>query len=554
VSSKLQTHEDFVKLIETLERSVSTNPALLGSWIELERLYRAVGDTTRAQVAVRHRETLERLPPAVVAAGSLFSTGELTAAQRVLQEFLREHAGHPEALRLLGRIAHQCQQLDDASRLFEEVLRVAPDYRAARADYVRTLIEQRAYPQAQQQLGELLEREPDNGDYLVLGATIQAGLGQHERAITTYRRVLAVAPGRVHLYLLLGNSLKAVGRQQEAIDAYQTAATHRPGLGDAYWSLANLKTYRFSDEEIERMRALSAAASTSVVDRYHVCFALGKALEDRAQYADSWRCYELGNRLKSIQTPHDPRAIERQVDHLIATFGTDRFASQAGVSHPRKTPIFIVGLPRSGSTLVEQILASHSCVEGTQELPILSRVLCEDYRLSGERYLAQAQAYTSSERPLFIDKMPNNFWHIGLIHLLLPTAKIIDVRRDPVACCLSNFKQLYAAGQGFTYSLDALARYYKSYVRLMNHWDEVLPNRVLHVRYEDLIEDLGTQVQRLLAHCGLEPEPECLQFHRTARAISTASSEQVRQPINRRGLTDWRHFEPWLAPLQEALA
>jgi tetratricopeptide (TPR) repeat protein len=541
-------------LVETLERSVSINPALLGSWIELERLYRAIGDTTRAQVAVRHRETLERLPPAVVAAGSLFSTGELAAAQRVLQEFLRENATHPEALRLLGRIAHQCQQLDEASRLFEEVLRVVPDYRAARADYVRTLIEQRAYPQAQQQLGELLEREPDNWDYLVLGATIEAGLGQHERAITTYRRVLAVAPGWVHLYLLLGNSLKAVGRPQEAIDAYQAAATHRPGLGDAYWSLANLKTYRFSDEEIERMRALSAAATTSVVDRYHVCFALGKALEDRAQYADSWRCYELGNRLKSMQTPHDPRAIERQVDHLIETFGTDRFASQAGVSHPRRTPVFIVGLPRSGSTLVEQILASHSCVEGTHELPILSRVLCEDSRLSGERYLAQAQAYTSSQRPLFIDKMPNNFWHIGQIHLLLPTAKIIDVRRDPLACCLSNFKQLYAAGQGFTYRLDALARYYKSYVRLMNHWDEVLPNRVLHVRYEDLVEDLATQVQRLLSYCGLEPEPGCLQFHHTARAISTASSEQVRQPINRRGLTDWRHFEPWLAPLQEALA
>jgi tetratricopeptide (TPR) repeat protein len=554
VSSKLQTHEDFVTLVETLERSVSINPALLGSWIELERLYRAMGDTTRAQVAVRHRETLERLPPALVEAGSLFSTGELAAAHHLLQEFLREHARHAEALRLLGRIAHQRQRLDEAASLFEEVLSITPDYRAARADYVRTLIEQRAYPQAQQHLGELLEREPDNWDYLVLGATIQAGLGQHERAITTYRRVLAVAPGWVHLYLLLGNSLKAVGRQQEAIDAYQAAATQRPGLGDAYWSLANLKTYRFSDAEIARMRALSAAATTSVVDRYHVCFALGKALEDRAQYADSWRSYELGNRLKSMQAPHDPRAIERQVERLIETFGPDRFAAQSGVSHPRRTPIFIVGLPRSGSTLVEQILASHSCVEGTQELPILGRVLCEDYRLSGERYLAQAQAYTSSERPLFIDKMPDNFRHIGLIHLLLPTAKIIDVRRDPVACCLSNFKQLYAAGQGFTYSLDALARYYKSYVRLMNHWEQVLPKRVLQVRYEDLIEDLETQVQRLLSYCGLQPEPGCLQFHHTARAINTASSEQVRQPLNRRGLTDWRNFEPWLAPLREALA
>ncbi len=329
---------------------------------------------------------------------------------------------------------------------------------------------------------------------------------------------------------------------------------HRPWRGGAYGILVNLKTYRFPDEEIGRRRALSEAATTPVMDRYHVCFALGKALEDRAQYADSWRCYEIGNRLKSMQAPHDPQATERQVDHLIQTFGADRFASQAGVSNPRRTPIFIVGLPRSGSTLVEQILASHSCVEGTQELPILSKVLCEDYRLAGERYLAETQAYTSSGRPLFIDKMPNNFWHVGLIHLMLPGAKIIDVRRDPLACCVSNFRQLYAAGQGFTYSLDGLARYYKSYVRLMNHWDEVLPGRVLHVAYEDLVEDLEPQVGRLLRYCGLEPEPACLQFYRTARSINTASSEQVRQPLFRRGLTDWQHFEPWLAPLREALA
>jgi tetratricopeptide (TPR) repeat protein len=549
----LQPHEDFVKLIDTLELGVSSNPALLASWRELERLYRAIGDTSRASVAARHRETLERLPPAVVAAGSLFSTGELAAAQRVLREFVREHGRHPEALRLLGRIAHQCQQLDEAAGRFEEVLSVAPDYRAARADYVRTLIEQRAYPQAQQQLDALLELEPDNRDYRVLGATIQAGLGQHEQAITTYRGVLALEPGWVHLYLLLGNSLKALGRQQQAIAAYQAAAMHRPGLGDAYWSLANLKTYRFSDEEIERMRTLSQAPTTPVVDRYHVCFALGKALEDRAQYADSWRCYELGNRLKSMQTPHDPQAIEQQVDHLIARFGADRFVTRTGVSNPPRTPIFIVGLPRSGSTLVEQILASHSCVAGTQELPILSKVLGEDYRQAGERYLAQSQAYTSCGRPLFIDKMPNNFWHAGLIHLMLPTAKIIDVRRDPVACCFSNFKQLYAAGQSFTYSLESLARYYRSYVRVMNHWDEVLPGRILHVAYEDLVEDLETQVGRLLRYCGLNPEPACLEFHRTARSISTASSEQVRQPLFRRGLTDWRHFEPWLAPLREAL-
>jgi tetratricopeptide (TPR) repeat protein len=352
----------------------------------------------------------------------------------------------------------------------------------------------------------------------------------------------------VHLYLLLGNSLKAVGRQQEAVEAYRAALARQPGFGDAYWSLANLKTYRFSDAEIRRMRAATSSPA--------MCFALGKALEDRAEYADAWRYYERGNQLQAMRTPYDPHEIAEP----ITTYSAEFIASRAGRGCPDvdRTPIFIVGLPRSGSTLVEQILASHSQVEGTQELPILGRLVRElpgaDYRQLGERYLAQTRAYTVAGKPFFIDKMPNNFRHIGLIHLMMPGAKIIDVRRDPLACCVSNFKQLYAAGQGFSYRFDRLAHYYKSYLRWMDHWDAVLPERVLKIAYEDLVEDLETHVGRMMRFCGLEPEPQCLQFYRTERAISTASSEQVRQPINRRGPTDWRHFEPWLAPLREALA
>jgi len=546
----LQPRDDSVKLvgqIAALERSVSMNPALLRSWSELERLYRARGDTRKADYAARHRATLEQLPPAVVAAGRLFSDGEFAAAKHAL----REHGNHVEAQRLLGRIAHQSRQFDEAAAAFEEVLRAAPDYRAARADYVRTLIEQQRPAQARQQLDRLLGLEPDNGDYLALSATIQAGLGQHERAIATYRRVLAGAPDWIHLYLLLGNSLKAVGRQQDAIAAYQAAAARRPAFGDAWWSLANLKTYRFSDDEIQRMRAIAGAPSTPGVDRYHLCFALGKALEDRADYEDSWRFYEIGNRLKAMQAPYDALAMEREVDRLIEA----NLHPQAGSGCPDsdRTPIFIVGLPRSGSTLVEQILASHSCIEATQELPILGRLVREG-RLSGEQYLAEARAYCTTGRPLFVDKMPGNFWHIGAIHLMLPGARIIDVRRDPLACCVSNLKQLYAAGNEYTYSVDTLARYYKGYLRLMNHWDTVLPGRILHLNYEDLVENPEPTVARLLRFCGLEPEAGCLQFHRTERSINTASSEQVRQPLNRRGLTGWKNFEPWLGALKEALA
>ena len=546
----MQPRDDSVKLvgqIEALERRVSSNPALLSSWSELERLYRANGDTKKADHAARHQTTLARLPPAVVAAGRLFSDGQLTAAKQAL----REHGDHVEARRLLGRIAHQRGQLDAAAAEFEEVLRAVPDYRAARADYARTLIEQQRHAQAQQQLDELLGLEPDNADYLVLSATIHAGLGQHERAITTYQRVLAGAPGWVHLHLLLGNSLKALGRQQDAIAAYRAAAARRPACGDAWWSLANLKTYRFSDDEIRRMRDIAGMPGAPVVDRYHLCFALGKAMEDRAEYEDSWRFYEIGNRLKALHAPYDVLAMEREVDRLVAT--NPRAQASLGCSDAGRTPIFIVGLPRAGSTLVEQILASHSCIEATQELPILGR-LVRAGPCSGEQYLAQASQYCRSGRRFFIDKTPGNFWHIGAIHLMLPQARIIDVRRAPLACCVSNLKQLYAAGNEYTYSVEALARYYKGYLRLMNHWDTVLPGRILHIDYEDLIEDPETHVVRLLRSCGLDPEPGCLQFYRTDRPINTANSEQVRQPLYRRGLTDWRHFEPWLGALKEALA
>jgi len=568
---------DTPQAIESFERSVSINAALLSSWSELERLHRANGDTHRAAIAAKHLDTLKRLPPPLVEAGSLFCDGEMAAAKRVLEDFLHKNGSHVEALRLLGRIAHHRNHLEEAGNLFEQVLSVAPGYRAARADYARTLIEQQRHTEAQQQVETLLKLEPGNWDYLSLSAISHAGLGQHERAITTYRRVLAAAPDWAHLYLLLGNSLKAVGCQQEAIDSYRTAAIRRPGFGDAYWSLANLKTYRFSVDEIGQMACVEAAPATQVVDRYHLCFALGKALEDRAEYAQSWRYYERGNSLKSTHSPYDPQSMETEADSQIEACTSDFFTARAGFGcgTADHTPIFIVGLPRSGSTLIEQILASHSKIEGTQELPTVGRIVQElnghapnsrnrrypatlanldrrDFYRLGERYLRETRAYARG-RPLFIDKMPNNFRHIGLIHLMLPTAKIIDVRRDPMACCFSNLKQLYARGQEFTYSIDSIARYYKSYLRLMNHWDEALPRQVLRICYEDVVENLEANVLRLLDFCELEPEPGCLQFYNTGRSISTASSEQVRRPIFRTGLTNWRHFEPWLGPLKEAL-
>ncbi|HEV7986240.1 MAG TPA: sulfotransferase, partial [Steroidobacteraceae bacterium] len=342
-----------------------------------------------------------------------------------------------------------------------------------------------------------------------------------------------------------------------------------------YWSLANLKTYRFLDEEIERMRAHEVAPGTALHDRYHLCFALGKAYEDRNEFAESWRYYERGNALKRSESRYRPEIIENNTSKQIETCTRELFAARAGVGAKPPDPILIVGLPRAGSTLLEQILASHSRVEGTQELSDIQRFVLElqgrdpdlgnprypgvltgmkpeDFLRLGEKYLADTRVYRT-DKPYFIDKMPNNFRHIGLIHLILPNARIIDARREPMACCFSNLKQLFANGQEFTYSIDDVARYYRTYLDLMEHWDEVLPGRVLRIWHEDVVDDLETNVRRVLDFCGLDFEPACVEFYKTERSVRTASSEQVRQPIFREGLDQWKNYEPWLGSLKEAL-
>jgi hypothetical protein len=349
------------------------------------------------------------------------------------------------------------------------------------------------------------------------------------------------------------------------------AAAARPSFGDAWWSLANLKTYRFSQNEIVQMRAEEAAPGTDPVDRYHLCFALGKALEDRNEFAESWQFYERANALKRAESRYHPDITETNTRKQVEVCTAQFFAARVGVGVPNLDPIFIVGVPRSGSTLIEQILASHSLVEGTHELSDIQRIVVEirglednrypavlaelapeEFRRLGERYITDTRAYRQG-KPFFIDKMPNNFCHIGLIHLMLPNAKIIDVRRDPMACCVSNLRQLFAKGQEFTYSIEDIARYYRTYLELMRHWDAVLPGRILRVWYEDVVEDLEGNVRRILEFCGLEFEPACVEFYKTERSVSTASSEQVRRPIFLGGLFQWRNYEPWLGPLKDKL-
>lgn len=565
---------DAPRAIDAFQQAVRLNPALAVSWSMLERLYRMTGEVKNAAAAAEQFFALKQLPAEVVHAGSLFSDGNFSAAEDILRSYLLKSGSHAEALRLLGRIQHQRGVLDEAERLLEAVLKLAPNYRAARVDYVRLLIDRQKYPLAHELSTTLLQLESSNSEYLSMHAAACVGLGRHEEAIALYRQVLTPSESP-ELWVLLGHSLKALGRQQEAIDSYKTASALRPNFGDAYWSLANLKTYRFSKDDAATMLTQEAAPTTAPVDRYHLCFAIGKAYEDRSEYAQSWEFYKRGNKLKSAESRYDLEIFETSMRRQMALCTTEFFAARKNVGAPDPDPIFIVGLPRSGSTLLEQILASHSQVEGTQELYDIQRIALdirvtqakqndlrypdalanltpEQFRALGECYIIDTRPYRTN-KAYFIDKMPNNFRHIGLVQLILPNAKIIDMRREPMACCFSNLKQLFASGQEFTYSVEDIARYYRTYLDLMRHWDTALPGRVLRVIYEDLVEDLQGSVGRVLEFCGLKFEPACVAFHKTERSVRTPSSEQVRQPIFREGLDQWRNYEPWLAQLKNDL-
>ncbi len=561
--------------IEAFVRAVTINPALPASWSMLEGLYRLTGQAANATEAAAHVATLKALPAEVVNASALFSDGELAAAELQIRAFLQVHGHHVEAMRLLARIGIARGVFDDAQLLLEGVLDLAPDYQAARFDYAQVLIERHMHQQAHAQAEQLVAAEPANRNYRTLYAMTCVGLGQHQRAIELYRELLQGATQPAELQLSIGHSHKTLGNNAAAIAGYRAAAAARADFGDAYWSLANLKTYRFEDAELQQMRAAESAPATAAVDRYHLCFALGKALEDREQYEQSFEYYARGNALKRAESHYQAEVIELNTRLQIEVCTPALFARHRQAGASAADPIFIVGLPRSGSTLIEQILASHSAVEGTHELADIPRIVAElhgresdegdprypavladmsdqDFRRLGDKYLHDTRVYRSGQ-PHFIDKMPNNFRHVGLMQLMLPNARIIDARREPMACCFGNFKQLFATGQEFTYSVDDIARYYRTYLELMRHWDAVLPGRVLRVHYEDVVDDLQGNVRRLLDFCGLEFEPACVEFHRTERSVRTASSEQVRQPIYREGLDQWRHYEPWLAPLREAL-
>jgi tetratricopeptide (TPR) repeat protein len=567
------------RAIEAFTQAVSLNSSLPASWNALQVLYRMTGRPKDAETAAAQAANLAALPPEIVTAFSLYADGHVQDAEHVVRQYLLTHGDHVEGMRLLAQIGVKMDVLDDAEFLLENLLLLAPNHHVARYEYAIVLLKRHKHVRAREEVDKLLKIDPGNMAYRTTYATVCTGFGHHQQALPLYQEVLRQAPKDPELHLSIAHALKTLGRTDEAIGSYRAAAGLRPSFGEAYWSLANLKTYRFTDAELERMHAEEAGDRVPLADRYHLCFAIGKALEDRAQYAESFRYYERGNALKKTECLYRPESLERIANLQKSLCTREFFAARRGFGCDSAAPIFIIGLPRSGSTLIEQILASHSMVEGTMELAdiprlvqdlqgretqgsiprypgVLEKLAAEDFKRMGEGYLRDTLVYRSGKPhavPHFIDKMPNNFRHVALIHLILPNARIIDARREALACCFSNFKQLFASGQQFTYSVEDITRYYRMYVQLMAHWDAALPGKILRVDHESVVADLEMNVRRILEFCGLPFEQSCVDFHRTQRSVHTASSEQVRRPIFRDGLDQWRHYDPWLGEFKAAL-
>jgi len=502
--------------------------------------------------------------------------GDIPKAETVLRAHLLQFPTDVAALRMLSEVAARLQRDVDAEKLLERCLELAPSFNAGRYNYALILHRLNKPGESLQQLDLLLKAEPRNPAYLNSQAVVLAKIGDYKESLELYAQVLAKNPNSPKIWMSYGHALSASGRQPEAIAAYRRSIKIAPNLGEAFWSLANLKTFRFEEAELAAMRAQLERQDLGEEDRFHFQFALGKAMEDAKDYASSFAHYAEGNRLRREGIYYEAAETDALVKRSRATYTADFFADRAGYGLQARDPIFIVGLPRAGSTLIEQILSSHSQVEGTMELqnimnmarelrgqkqddeePNYMRVLAllgaEQCQALGQRYLDETRIQRKTARPYYIDKMPNNWLYVGFIHLILPNARIVDARRHPLACCLSNFKQHFARGQHYTYTLEEIGRYYARYVELMAHIDRVLPGKVHRVYHERMIEDTEGEVRRLLEFCGLPFEQGCLRFHETERAVRTASAYQVRQPIFREGLDQWRHFEPWLDPLKAAL-
>jgi predicted Zn-dependent protease len=562
--------------IAALRQTVRLQPDHPDAWRLLADHLVAVGDADGADAAYARHVRASTKNPELRRAAVAMSRNDLPTAERLLKAHLHVAPTDVPAIRMLAEIAIRLGRNDDARKLLERCLELAPGFTAARHNYAFLLHRTSDAEAALVQIDLLLGEDPRNPSYRNLRAVILSHIGEYEQSLDIYRDLLREYPAHSKMWLNFGHVLKTDGRLAEGIDAYRHGIACDPAFGEAYWSLANLKTFRFTDTDLAAIESQLARPDLDDMSRVNFHFALGKAREDVAEYESAFQHYSQGNALYRARYPYNADRNTARVRQIKEILTADFFRQRAGWGADASDPIFIVSMPRAGSTLLEQILSSHPAVEGTSELPqivaiakdlrdeadseaavayaeVLAGKGAAELRQLGEQYMARTRIQRKTGRPFFIDKMPNNFLHVGMIHAMLPNAKIIDARRHPLACCFSNFKQLYARGQLFSYDLVDMGRFYSDYVGLMAHFDEALPGRVHRVIYERLVEDTETEVRRLLDYCGLPFDDKCLRFYDNERAVRTASSEQVRQPIYRGGIDHWRHFDPWLEPLKSAL-
>ena len=557
-------------------RACKFNSALTASWQAQVKLFTAQGNHQAAAQAKFELDRIQAMPKHLIAATDLLAEGKIVKAENLCRKFLQHAPKNVEAMRLLAEIGQRLGALDEAEFLLESAVVFEPNNDKARIDYIQVLRKRQRFALALDEAKKLLDQAPGNPQFQSVYAIELMQTGDYDTALEYFDKVLITLPNDPITLTSKGHAFKTLGRYQQAVEAYQAALASRPQHGEAYYSLSNLKTYQFSDAEIDLMLQQEKNLEHSMMERVYVYFALGKAYEDRKDYSKSFEYYQLGNSLKRNSSGYD---ADKMSDELMAQRNDCTpalFAAHQDHGCSAPDPIFIVGLPRSGSTMLEQILSSHSQVDGTLELPNilsmaqklrkqgktegehaypqnLAQLSSDELQTLGEKFIADTKVHRQGA-PFFIDKMPNNFRHIGLIKLILPNSKIIDARRHPMACCFSNYKQLFAEGQEFSYDLNDIAQYYKDYVELMVHWDAVLPGQVLRVNYEEVVDDLETQVRRLLEFCGLPFESACLSFHETKRSVRTASSEQVRQPIYRSGLEQWHNYSTHLTELKNQLS
>jgi tetratricopeptide (TPR) repeat protein len=505
--------------------------------------------------------------PQLMEAALALNDNRLHDAEPILKAHLKHDPFDVAAIRMLAELAGRIGRYKDAESLLRRALDLAPDFLAARSNLATVLYKQNRIADSVAELERLLVIDPEHAGNANLKAAALGRLGEYDEAIELYEQVLAQYPEQPKLWMSYGHVLKTVGRQKDSITAYRKATEIAPQLGEVWWSLANLKTVALDEHDIATMRGALTLSELTDEDRFHLHFALGKAYEDTKLAATAFFHYDLGNAQRLAKFPYDPDETSAHVARSKALYTPEFFEARIGVGYPDADPIFILGLPRSGSTLIEQILSSHSAIEGTMELPDmpalaartgvrkggLAAVDRDELKSMGGEYLDRTRIQRKSDKPYFIDKLPNNWMHVGLICTILPNAKIIDARRHPLGCCFSNFKQHFAKGQNFAYSLKDIGRYYRDYVDLMTHFDAVLPGLVHRVFYEDMVTDQEAQTRALLTYLGLPFEEACLRFYENDRAVRTASSEQVRRPIFKEGTEQWRMFEPHLDPLKLVL-